>query len=304
MKKILYSFAVLLALCVSGCEEADNLSKAGEKGPLVTIYSYTIPAGADDGSTVNLRFVPNQDVADFYVLIEKKADKDAFLASHTESEYADRVVSTGTKYSKETNYLNETLAAIYAITAVGVNVSGVKGEPVEFIFNGIEWFKVDPFIYVDGTFKTFYNVTPLPMYVQTETATVNGNVRYRFKNAYRVATAVSGGIYDGFPYNDPGDFDESKTYNTVIEVDKANKVSMLPGEIGVNWGNGMFSIGSIYPTVSTSVASYPLGTLVGDVITFPASSLYISMALYNNGGKYICSTPTYIFRTKAAYDAR
>jgi hypothetical protein len=166
MKKIIYSFAVLLALCVSSCEEDDLSTSSGQTGPIVTIYSYAAPTGADEDATANLRFVPNQDAAEFYVLVEKKADKDAFLASHSESEYTSRVLELGTKYSETTDYLNETLASTYVITAVGVSAGGTKGRPIEFIFNGVEWKLIGNAIYTDPFSTTLKNV-PVKWYAST-----------------------------------------------------------------------------------------------------------------------------------------
>jgi hypothetical protein len=178
----------------------------------------------------------------------------------------------------------------------------------------------EPFVYIDGTFLTFYNIEQHPMYVETETATLGDITRYRFKNAYDVATpgewtnddyipeADEYGIYNGYLYNWPGDVDDSKDYYIVIEVDKDGNVSMAPSELGVIWDYGMFSIGSIYGNLTTNeaaLAEYPLGTYEevegGALITFPANSLYISMANYQNGGEYICGVPTVIYTTKEAY---
>jgi hypothetical protein len=177
----------------------------------------------------------------------------------------------------------------------------------------------EPFVYIDGTFLTFYGVSQIPMYVETEKAEVGDVVRYRFKNPFRVATPGNwygddyipepdaDGIYNGYYYNYPGDVDETRDYYIVIEIDKKGNVSMIPSELGVIWSYGMFSIGSIYGYVSTNIDLYPLGSFEegeeGNVITFPTNSLYISMANYNNGGKYPCATPTIIYTTKAAYIA-
>jgi hypothetical protein len=177
MKKILYGFAVLLAL-LNACS-AEDFSDTGEKGPLVTIFSYAVPAGTDEDATANLRFVPNQDAVEFYVLVEKKADKDAFLASHSESEYVARVIGSGTKYSKDADYLNETLAATYAVTAVGVSASGEKGRPVEFIFNGVEWELVGEAIYTDPFSATLTDV-PVKWYVSTNQPTPIYKLENRF----------------------------------------------------------------------------------------------------------------------------
>ena len=157
MKKIVYSFVVLLAFCLSGCNEVDNLASSGESGPLVTIYEYTVPAGTDADATVNLRFMPNEACAEFYVLVEKKADKDAFMATNNEEAYVARVVEKGQKYpAKDLDYLNEDLAATYAITAVGVSGNGAKGKASEVIFNGVEWKLVGNAIYTDPVVAVLY----------------------------------------------------------------------------------------------------------------------------------------------------
>jgi hypothetical protein len=181
----------------------------------------------------------------------------------------------------------------------------------------IAWTEVTPFVYVDGTFLAFYGVSQLPMYVHTEKAELGDIVRYRFKNAYGVATPGNwegdeyipepdaDGIYNGYPYNFPGDVDEDNDYYTVIEIDKDKKVSMAPCKLGVIWSYGMFSIGSIYGNLSDKIEDYPLGTFeageAGDIITFPANSLYISMANYSDGRKEPCGKPTVIYTTKEAY---
>ena len=170
----------------------------------------------------------------------------------------------------------------------------------------IKWSQLeDPMIYADGAFAGGYGVSSFPMYVEAEKAEVTGKVRYRFKNAYDVATGVDAdGVYDGYPYNDAGQFDEGNDYYTIIEIDNATKeVFMYAHEIGVDWGYGMISIGSIYGNVSTNKATYPLGKLVGEVITFPANSLYIAEAGYNDGAPYPSALPTVIYLTKDAFIA-
>ncbi|PRZ00316.1 hypothetical protein BY457_106142 [Marinilabilia salmonicolor] len=170
----------------------------------------------------------------------------------------------------------------------------------------IQWVSVDePMIYVDGAFSGGYGVSSYPMYVQAEKAEVSGAVRYRFKNVYDVATGTDeDGIHDGYPYNDPGDFDESKDYTTTIEIDNATgEVFMFAHEIGVDWGYGMISIGSLFGNISDDKDANPLGRKNGDVITFPASSLYFSEAGYNNGAAYGASSPTIIYMTKEAFIA-
>jgi hypothetical protein len=211
----------------------------------------------------------------------------------------------GTTYELKLSVSGDEYVNRYASTVPYVSTSVTR----------IKWEETaEPFIFVDGTFSTFYGVSPIPMYVETEKAVLGDNVvRYRFKNAYRVATpgvweddeyipeADADGIYNGYYYNYPGDVDETKDYYIVIEIDNGGNVSMTPCEIGVIWSYGMFSIGSIYGYLSTDISSYPLGILKDGIITFPANSLYVSRASYSNGGKYPCSNPTVIYTTKEAY---
>ncbi|WP_319480680.1 hypothetical protein [uncultured Draconibacterium sp.] len=217
----------------------------------------------------------------------------------------------GTTYSLKLlvegdQYINPYSAAS---PVVSTQVTRIKWEPV-----------AEPMVYVDGTFSTFYGVSIVPMYVWAEKAQLGESVRYRFKNAYRVATgdwnadnsdyiAVpdGDGIYDGYPSVWPGEMDESQDWYTTIEIydpaGTSGDVFMSAHELGVSWSYGMFSIGSVYGNISENIGSYPLGTLSNGVITFPANSLYISMADYEDGGEYPASTPTYIYLTKEAFIA-
>ena len=169
----------------------------------------------------------------------------------------------------------------------------------------IKWDPLPPFIYNDGIFDTFWGVDYMPMYVNVETASVGGATRYRLKNVYASLATYrdDDGIYNGFAYNDPGDYDEDQDWICIITVNPDGSVSMTPHDIGVDWGYGMISTGSIYGYVSTNIDAYPLGSIEDDKITFPENSLYISMTGYQNGGKYPCGTPTYIYMTKEAFIA-
>lgn len=50
------------------------------------------------------------------------------------------------------------------------------------------------------------------------------------------------GIYDAFPYNDPGDWDDSKDYNILLRINTtSNEVVFVnqKNDLGVDWGYGM-----------------------------------------------------------------
>jgi hypothetical protein len=72
----------------------------------------------------------------------------------------------------------------------------------------------------------------------------DGSKQIRIINPYAsTASAVDGNnIYDGCPFNDPGDWDTSKDYNIEIFIDAANDVTMPDVELGVDWGYSMMKL--------------------------------------------------------------
>jgi len=145
------------------------------------------------------------------------------------------------------------------------------------------------------------------MYVEADSVELDASVRYRIKNAYKVPTSDDpdeDGVFDGYPYNAPGDFDDSQDWLTTIEIYDNGEVFMSSNEIGVDWSYGMISIGNLYGNSSVeSKEEYPWGKFEGDAIIFPANSLFFSMANYNSGGKYAASNPTTIYLSKEAFIA-
>ena len=182
------------------------------------------------------------------------------------------------------------------------NISGAKTTTISTSLTRIKWDVVGPLIYIDGTFSAGWGVPgQYPQYVEAERTSKGELIIYRLKNVYNslAMDEDDDGILDGFPWNDPGDFDEDNVYYTFLTVNTDNTVSMAAHDIGVDWGNGMMNIGSIYGNLSTNLASYPLGVKSGDVITFGASSLYYNQPSYASART--CGTPTIIYLTKAAY---
>ncbi|MCU4176685.1 hypothetical protein [Carboxylicivirga sp. N1Y90] len=181
-----------------------------------------------------------------------------------------------------------------------INPYGSAKPYVTTMVSRIKWEDVaEPMVYVDGAIAALFGVGSLPMYVEAQKAQLGASVRYRFKNAYDVATGQDAdGIYDGYPYNDPGDFDETKDYYTTIEISDPSGTSgdvvMSGHEIGVDWGYGIKSIGSVDGEV---------GQIKDGIITFGSGALYLSLPDYNAGTKYPSSTPTTIYTTKEAFIA-
>ncbi len=187
------------------------------------------------------------------------------------------------------DYVNPYMSDLYVATSVTL----IKWESV-----------AAPAVMLDGMIATLFGVEQYPFYVYYEIAELgSGITKYRFLNPFaRVPTSVDAdGIYDAYPYTETGDLvDATSDYNMIVSVEN-NAATMEPFDFGTDWGYGMMSGGTIYGYYSTSLSSYPLGVVDGDVITFGASSLYFSMADYSSGGAYVASTPTIIYLTKDAY---
>jgi len=96
-----------------------------------------------------------------------------------------------------------------------------------------------------------------------------------------------------YPYNDPGDWDDSQDWFLEINAEDPTAVYINLQEVGMDWGYGMFSFGSIAwlrmsqgKTLAEVKEDGLTGTFEDGVITFPAGSLLASMADYNDGALY------------------
>ena len=96
-----------------------------------------------------------------------------------------------------------------------------------------------------------------------------------------------------YPYNDPGDWDDSQDWYLEINAVDPTAVFINLQEVGMDWGYGMFSFGSIAAlrmsqgkTLEEVKEDGLTGTFENGVITFPAGQLLAKMADYNDGGMY------------------
>lgn len=204
------------------------------------------------------------------------------------------VNATISKLSEETTYY----VKAYVVTKDGATVvsDGVITATTE---KAPVWENVGVGYFIDGTISTFFGVDNTLAYtVEIEKLVEGSTIHFRFVAPFSyVATAQDeNGGYVGYPYNSDGDCDE-QAHTIQIDITSAG-ASMQPVSLGFDWGYGEFSIGQVYGNISgVSVDSYPLGVYheTEGYIEFPANSLYISMADYQNGGKYPCTNPTYVF---------
>ena len=98
---------------------------------------------------------------------------------------------------------------------------------------------------------------------------------YRMKNPYGEA----------YPYNDPGDWDDSKDYYIEIDASSPAAVTIAAQELGLDWGYGMISTKSVNT-----------GKLEDGVITFPEKAFYMAMADYNGGAWSFYGNPNGAFK--------
>lgn len=163
----------------------------------------------------------------------------------------------------------------------------------------IKWESIGTGYWFGNIVNYFFGVDCLPLAVEIEKAVTANDTRFRFESPYSRAsedTDENGGFL-GYPYNAPEDLN-GVVENFVITVTK-DGASLAPVNMGMDWGHGDFSCGSVYGYLSQNLASYPLGIYepseTGGVITFPANSLYVSMAGYKDGGKFPLSNPSILY---------
>ena len=95
--------------------------------------------------------------------------------------------------------------------------------------------------------------------------------------------------YDGkYGYNDPGDWDDTKSYDIEIVIPDANHVYIKPQSTGVDWGYGMISIASMAGylmdngTSIDNIGAENFGVFADGEISFGARALLT----YNDGAWY------------------
>lgn len=144
----------------------------------------------------------------------------------------------------------------------------------------IKWIPAEkPAIFDGWVFAAFYGIPEAFWYVPFEYAELGGGaMRYRFKNAYASApTAVDEwGIYNGFPFNDPGDWDDTQDWFTIINVDSKGAAEISSHQIGVDWTYGNIEIGMTC-NFTGDFDTYGFGEFEDGVITFAAGDVFMTM---------------------------
>ncbi|MDR0542414.1 MAG: hypothetical protein LBH19_09435 [Dysgonamonadaceae bacterium] len=144
------------------------------------------------------------------------------------------------------------------------------------------WVSLGKCTFIEDFLTTFYGVDNIPYQVEIQENQLQPGF-FRLVNAFGA----------DYPYNDPGDWDTSKDWYLEIHAEDPTAVYMNVQETGMIWSYGMFSVGSLAgyymergQTLEEVKAAGYTGTYENGVITFPAATMLIKMANYQNGGLY------------------
>ena len=149
------------------------------------------------------------------------------------------------------------------LKAEGYN-SSYSSESVLFAYSMLieKWNELGVGLYTDDTVASiFTSVTPVDFEVTIlEKASKPG--------MYRIVYPYG----ESYPYNEPGDWDDSKDYNIDIDASDPKAVVIPAQPLGIDYGYGMIWM-----------RSYEKGTLEDGIITFPQNGMDGAMADYRGG---------------------
>lgn len=154
------------------------------------------------------------------------------------------------------------------------------------------WTSLGKCTYTDDFITTFYNVPNETYEVEIQQNDITPGL-YRLVNPY-------GKLY---PYNEPGDYDDSKDYYMIIDATNPDRVVLNRFLSGMDWGEGEFMMWSFagyylnngktpeevdeagyYGTLENGVITWPKGTLMAGI---PGDKGYSLYAANNNGAARI-----------------
>jgi len=208
MKKYSYILAaVLLGFSFTSCQENLGSEPGNDKLPAVVVYKYAPSSEYDSDTDQRVRFVSNDKVTKATYLVEKVADKDAFIASQGESAYAEKVLSQGTAISFS-NGVAETvvtgMAGDYAITAAASDGSNTTMRSVKF--SGIPW---DPNSSIEGTYvigrsniQNTLGASSFPAVLQRHETNPN---MFRIKGAFGPGSKITINLMDKTDVDEDGE---------------------------------------------------------------------------------------------------
>lgn len=157
-----------------------------------------------------------------------------------------------------------------------VVISYGDGESQEVAYTSFEfsagtdkWVSLGTGLYTEDFMTTFYKLDNVSYEVEIQENEENPGV-YRLINPYGEA----------YPYNEPGDWDDSKKHYLVINAQDPEGVFIDQQKMGLDWGEGALIVSSLAAnnmgkgaTLEEVKAAGLCGSLADGVITFPVKSL-------------------------------
>ena len=152
------------------------------------------------------------------------------------------------------------------------------------------WESLGMATYTDDFASVFFGIQRTPYKIEIQENMVTRGL-YRLVNPYG----------KDYPFNEPGDWDESQNYYLEINaVDPEGVYIPYPQYSGMDWGYGEFIMSSLAglrisrgtSTLEEEKAAGNCGTFANGVITFPVDALVVGMAKYpasNPGAMYLAN---------------
>lgn len=284
MNKILAGLvAVASIFATSSCSNDDNYTPAMPEVGTKVFFSNALPktieaSSAESSVTVK---VSRTDSSDAVTVPLTVSNPDAMFEVPTSVSFAagqtdaDLVITYDAeeigfdKYSTITISVDKSVASLYGVSEYTFKI-GIPA-PWETIGKGT---------YFEQYVGTFFGVdTPLPYEIEIQKNLITNGL-YRLVSPYGAA----------YPYNDPGDYDDSKDYYLEIHAENPDKVYIPLQKQGFDWGYGEFIMGSLagyYLAKGDEASAEPyFGTFKDGIFSFPEGSLMIAMSDYKDGALY------------------
>lgn len=144
------------------------------------------------------------------------------------------------------------------------------------------WTSLGKCTFTEDFMTTFYGVSNTPYEVEIQESQLQPGL-FRLVNPFGEA----------YPFNDPGDWDDSKNWYLEIHAEDPTAVYISVQAVGLDWGRGMLRVGSLAgyhiangKTLEEVKTAGYTGTYNKGVITFPAGTHLISMPQMGTGGLY------------------
>ncbi|MBQ8224270.1 MAG: hypothetical protein IJZ86_02775 [Bacteroides sp.] len=305
-------FAMLaLAVVATACDPDSEGHVMGEQDPAgcQNVYfntsKYTQTVEVEPGTNTFVLSIAREvtDGATSVALEVKNNENNVFQVPATVTFEAGQATAPFTVTVTDAAELGVSYNLLLAVTGEDLSNYPAGYQETSVNFTILKWEPVGTGYWKDGLVGTFFGVSSYLYAVEIEKTNTANSLRYRFDSPYaKIATAYDeyGIAYNGYIYNEEADLVPGE-YVFAIDITE-DGAALIPTDMGMDWGYGMFSTGSVYGNLSQNIGSYPLGIYDEEIgmITFPANSLYCGMANY---GTYAAGNPSMLFLSYEAYTA-